>query len=122
MEKTNLSYEIIESKKENKNIDNFLNNLEFEEDMESDTDFTMDNYVALELSYNENYTLKELNKICDYYKICRRKLKKEEIVQEIVLFECDPNNCEIVERRKLLWFYFKEIKNDNFLKKYIIID
>lgn len=121
MDKSNLSYEIIEPKKENKNIDNFLNNLKLEE-VSSDIDFTMDNYVALELSYNENFTVKELNKICDYYEICRRKLRKEEIVQEIVLFECDPNNIEIVERRKLLWFYFKEIKSDKFLKKYIIID
>ena len=31
-------------------------------------------------------------------------------------------NSEVVNRRKLLWFYLEEIKNDNYLRKFLILD
>jgi hypothetical protein len=124
----NLTYEIKELKENSTDvdlsevIDEMERNASPEEGSTSNSDMVMDNYVALELYYQENFTLKDLNKICDYYEISRRKLRKDEIVQEIVLFECDPNNSEIVQKRKLLWFYVSELKNDKYFKKFVIFD
>ena len=106
----NLTYEIKELKENSTDvdlsevIDQLERNTSPEEGSTSSGDMVMDNYIALELYYQENFTLKDLHKICDYYEISRRKLRKDEIVQEIVLYECDPNNSEMVQKRKLLWF------------------
>ncbi len=81
-----------------------------------------DDIYACELDYNENYTKKQLDRIADYYQIPKRKKKKAELVEEIVIFENDLSNYEIAERRKLLWFYMEEIKNDNYLSKFLILD
>ena len=86
------------------------------------TQFDMDDYVAAELDFNENYTKKQLEKIADYYKISKRKKRKNELIEEIVIFEKDISNYNITERRKLLWFYMSEIKNDNYLSKFLILD
>ena len=124
----NLTYEIKELKENSTDvdlseiIDEMERNTTPEEASTSSGDMVMDNYVALELYYQENFTLKDLHKICDYYEISRRKLRKDEIVQEIVLYECDPNNSEIVQKRKLLWFYVSELKNDKYFKKFVIFD
>ena len=48
--------------------------------------------------------------------------KKDELIQDIVIFELDPINIEITQRRKTLWFYMEEIKSDNYLRKYLILD
>ena len=85
-------------------------------------DVNMDDYIASEIDYNENYTKKQLDRIADYYQIPKRKKKKAELVEEIVIFENDLSNYEIAERRKLLWFYMEEIKNDNYLSKFLILD
>ena len=49
-------------------------------------------------------------------------MKKEEIIQLIILFEYSPENQNIVYKRKQLWYYAKELKKDNFFKKYIIFN
>ncbi len=85
-------------------------------------DYNMDDYIALELDYNENYTKKELEKIADYYEISKRKKKKADLIEEIVLFEKDLTNEEIVTRRKTMWFYIQEIMNDNYLSKFLIFN
>lgn len=124
----NLTYEIKELKENSTDVDlsEVIDQLEIntspEEGSTSSGDMVMDNYIALELYYQENFTLKDLHKICDYYEISRRKLRKDEIVQEIVLYECDPNNSEMVQKRKLLWFYVSELKNDKYFKKFVIFD
>lgn len=84
--------------------------------------FQIDDIYACELDYNENYTKKQLDRIADYYQIPKRKKKKAELVEEIVIFENDLTNYEITERRKLLWHYMEEIKNDNYLSKFLILD
>ena len=84
--------------------------------------FQIDDIYACELDYNENYTKKQLDRIADYYQIPKRKKKKAELVEEIVIFENDLSNYEITERRKLLWHYMEEIKNDNYLSKFLILD
>ena len=47
----------------------------------------MDDYIAAELDFNENYTKKQLEKIADYYQISKRKKRKQELIEEIVIFE-----------------------------------
>ena len=83
---------------------------------------SLDDYVASELDYNENYTKKQLELIADYYEISKRKKKKAELVEEIVIFEKEPSNYDITQRRKTLWFYMEEINNDSFLSKFLILD
>ena len=82
----------------------------------------MGDIYASELDYNENYTRKQLDRIADYYQIIKRKKKKAELIEEIVIFENDISNYEITERRKLLWYYMEEINNDNYLSKFLILD
>ena len=83
---------------------------------------TLDDYVASEIDYNENYTKKQLELIADYYEISKRKKKKAELIEEIVIFEKEPSNYDITQRRKTLWFYMEEINNDSFLSKFLILD
>ena len=75
-----------------------------------------------ELEYNTNYTKKELEKIAEYYEISKRKKKKQDLVEDIVLFEKAPENVEMVYRRKRLWSYIEEIKADKYLSKYLIFE
>jgi hypothetical protein len=76
------------------------------------------------VNYNINYTVKQLLQICDYYNILKEvkltKCNKEEIINTIVLFENNPYNYNIVCRRKQLWFYINELKNDKFMKKFVL--
>ena len=78
--------------------------------------------VALELNYRENYTKKQLDRIADYYQIPKRKKKKNELIEEIVIFEQNIANIDIAQHRKTLWYYMDEIKNDNYLSKFLILD
>jgi hypothetical protein len=78
------------------------------------------NYLKLQLHYNDNFTVKDLHKICDYYDINKRKLLKDQLVDEIVLYELDTNNLLMVQTRKRMWFYMDELKSDKFFKKYVI--
>ena len=77
-------------------------------------------YLKLQLHYTDNFTVKDLHKICDFYELDKRKKRKEEIVGDIVLYELDCCNIDIVNNRKRLWFYIDELKNDKFFKKYVI--
>jgi hypothetical protein len=81
-----------------------------------------DDYIALEIEYNSNYTRKELDHIADYYGISKRKKRKNQLVEEIVIFEKEPENMENVHRRKMLWYYVEEIKSDKYLSKFLILD
>ena len=82
----------------------------------------IDEYTASELDYNENFTKKQLELIANYYDISVRKKKKLELIETIVVFEKEYSNCDIVNRRKTLWFYMEEINNDCFLSKFLILD
>ena len=78
-------------------------------------------YNLLEI-YDNGYTKKELSRIAEYYDISRRKKKKNDLIDDIVTFELNLLNSELVERRKRLWGYIEEIKIDKFLSKYLILD
>ena len=78
-------------------------------------------FFILEEDYMNNYNKKDLELIADYYDISKRKKKKQDLVQDIIIFEQDITNEEIVEKRKLGWYCIDQIKNDDKLKRYINI-
>jgi hypothetical protein len=76
------------------------------------------------INYNENFTIKELMLICEYYGFAKelktKKYNKEEIIHFLVEYELNPLNSDIVYRRQNMWFYMNELKNDKFMKKYVL--
>jgi hypothetical protein len=97
------------------NINNFLNEIENEE---------IYNDIPHIFHYHENFTIKELMVICDYYGISKQlkkhKYKKDIIIQYLIEFETNSENHDIVSKRHNLWFYINELKNDKFMKKYLL--
>ena len=92
-------------------------------DVNNEPDKSIDwstDYLKLQLHYTDNFTVKDLHKICDFYELDKRKKRKDELVGDIVLYELDSYNVDIVNNRKRLWFYMDELKNDKYFKKYII--
>ena len=105
-EETNLDY-----------VNDFLNECDTENELE-------DLRIPLTLDYAENYTVKELLLICEYYgfakEIKANKLGKDLLIQCLVDYEMDPLNTVIVEKRRNMWFFINELKNDKFMKKYVL--
>ena len=50
------------------------------------------------------------------------KKKKDELIKDIVQFEEDKLNTNVVNRRKELWFYIDELKSNKYLQKHIIFN
>lgn len=82
-------------------------------------DIKLNEMVAMELFFHENYIIKDLQKIAGYYNISTRKMKKDDIIRNIVEFESNIENREIVSKRKLLQFYYEELKSDPFFSTYV---
>jgi len=81
--------------------------------------------IFLEMKdYEMNYNVKQLMLICEYYDILKdvriNKLKKQDIIEQILLFEKNMENMEITMKRKELWYYINELKNDKMMKKFVI--
>lgn len=89
---------------------------------EDSMDLYCDLYFAEVLDYKDNYTKKQLEFIAGYYDIKTRKKRKEELAEEIVIFEKAEENADLVQRRKMMWFYIDEISNDSYLSKYLILE
>ncbi len=85
-------------------------------------DVSLDGLLAQKLDYQTNYLRKELDRMAEYYGVSKRKKRKPQLAEALVAFENDPENAEIVYRRKLLWGYMGEIKADKYLSKYLILD
>ena len=87
-------------------------------------DICDDNMLSHMVDYTENYTVKQLLQICDYYGFAKElkinKYNKEQIVSFLVVFESEAINMDIVCRRKNMWFYMNELKSDKFMKKYVL--
>ena len=81
-----------------------------------------DKAYILENDYLNNYTVKSLGQIMDYYELNKKNLKKDEIIQILVIFESDPQNEPLVEKRLRLWENIKELNKDKYFSKYIIFD
>ena len=130
----NLQYSLQENKKNNDNVsyedvlqqvdtlDEALPDLEIQYIYEDEAILGMDDYLASELDYQTNYIKKDLERIADYYEISKRKKRKDELVEVIVLFEKDPVNIQKVYQRKKLWKYIEEIKKDKYLRQFLILD
>jgi hypothetical protein len=115
-----ISFYVQEIEQENEN--NFdINELMAEiENIELNNDLSIPQMI----NYNENYTVKELLLICEYYGFAKdlkqNKYNKEQIIDCLVTFESDPNNSDIVFKRQNMWFYINELKNDKFMKKFVL--
>ena len=118
----NICYKIYDN---NNNNDNDNDNDNFDHLM-NDIKISIynDNILALQTDYNTNFNIKQLKLIIAYYKIelKKRNLKKKELINEIINFELNNNNKNIVNKRKQIWFYITQLKEDSFFNKYILID
>jgi hypothetical protein len=77
-----------------------------------------------EFYYNEEYKLKDLMKICQYYGIASSvkasKCKKQDVVSTIIYFEISPENYEMVEKRHKMWAYMTELLEDPKMRCYLL--
>lgn len=82
------------------------------------------NYGNDEVFYEQEYTIKDLLKICKYYGLDKNiktsKCKKQDIIETIVYFESLPENFEIVQKRNRMWAYITELLCDPKMKKFVI--
>ena len=94
------------------------------DEIECSNNLNDDLNVTKMIHYSENYTIKDLYLICEYYGFLKdvkaNKCNKELIIQILVDFESNPENYSIVNKRENLWFYINELKNDKFMKKFIL--
>lgn len=130
----NLSYNITEVEKERTiDIDKLVENVNKEHlectgnqadifDDDDENELGGSERMAIRLDYETNYTVKMLRHILDYYKLDRKKLLKTEMINKIIDFEQNYENIEIVEKRRYMWSIIDEIKDDEYLSKYIIFD
>ena len=118
----NISYQLEDNDNEEElvNIEHFLNDFE-------KIHYNVDNndpIYAKIINYHFNYNVKQLLLICDYYGFSKvvkiNKLKKQDLIEQIVLFESSESNAEIVNKRIKMWYYITALKNDKFMKKYVI--
>jgi hypothetical protein len=81
-------------------------------------------YYGNDEIYYEEYTVKELMRICQYYNIAKNiksaKCKKQDVISTIVFFEGQTENQEIVNKRHSMWAYMAELAADIKMKPYII--
>jgi hypothetical protein len=119
----NITYEISENNntevKEPINIDSLMEEIALQTIKDTKQDDIM---YAIQVEYESNYNVKQLGLIMDYYELPKRKLRKDEMVQMIMLYECEPTNALKVKQRKRLWTYVSELKKDKFFNKYLLID
>lgn len=134
MSQENLNYEINEpvcnsNNEEKMKIDSLLNNESFFPEFTNNSDvdyytqfddFESDNLMAQHMDYYENYNIKMLHHITNYYQIPKGRLKKDELIELIIQFENNPDNSAIVYNRKRLWHYINELKNDKYFSKFVI--
>jgi uncharacterized protein Yka (UPF0111/DUF47 family) len=92
--------------------------------MDSNHEHENDQLYTDMLNYHMNFTVKQLLLICEYYGLLKdvktNKMKKQDIIEQILMFENNNDNYETVIRRKELWYYINELKEDKMMKKFII--
>ena len=111
--------EILEEDSEQLELTELLNEINNQE-----LDSEWNKNIPQMIHYNENFTVKDLLLICEYYGLAKiiknNKCNKEEIINILVNFETDEVNRDIVFKRQSMWYYINELKNDKFMKKYIL--
>ena len=77
-----------------------------------------------ELYYDQEYTVKELMKISQYYNISKNikasKCKKQDIISTIVYFESLDENYDLVKQRHKMWSHMSELMVDPKMRCYLI--
>jgi len=77
-----------------------------------------------ELYYDEEYTVKELMKICQYYDISKNikasKCKKQDIILTIVYFESLEENYDLVQQRHKMWSHMTDLMADPKMRCYLL--
>lgn len=119
----NIAYEINEAISNDESfleIEHMLAELENMKTVDDDETMNEDEMCVAMLDYETNYTVKQLQLICEYYSIKTMRCKKQELIDQIILFENSLENIEIVVRRKELWKYLEELRNDKILKRFIL--
>ena len=104
-----------------KNVNNMEQQMP-DEEIYDDYDNLMGFDDSSELDYRTNYIKKDLEHIVDYYGLSKRKKKKDDLIEDIVLFEKNIVNTEKVYQRRKMWKYIEEIKKDKYLKQFLILD
>lgn len=111
------------------NLDSTEYDLTLQNEILDTNEITIKNEIideyAEHVNYKINYTVKQLLVICDYYNISKNikliKANKDDIITNLISFENNPDNYNIVNKRKQLWYYMEELKNDKFMKKFIML-
>lgn len=107
------------------NVITKLLNQDSKEVIVAENDDESNTWMPQILNYQLNFTVRQLMQICEYYGIAKdikaNKFNKDETIQMLVAFEHDIENAEIVCKRQLLWFYIDELKNDKYMKRFIIM-
>ena len=101
---------------------NFLDDFDFSNEI---NDLNNEGIIeVMSVDYKLNYTVKELLLICEYYGIAKElkihKCCKDIIIQFLVDFESITSNNTIVLRRQEMWRCINILKNDKFMKKYVL--
>jgi hypothetical protein len=108
---------------ENDNTNNIFNIEQMMNEIESN-ELNDELTIPHMINYQDNFTVKELLLICEYYgfskELKNNKCNKEEIIQVLVSFESNPINSDIVFKRQNMWFYINELKYDKFMKKFVL--
>ena len=108
---------------ENDNTNNIFNIEQMMNEIESN-ELNDELTIPHMINYQDNFTVKELLLICEYYgfskELKNNKCNKEEIIQVLVSFESNPINSDIVFKRQNMWFYINELKSDKFMKKFVL--
>ena len=101
-------------------MENLINNTSLYDSENNENNENNENTtMAIQIEYELNYTVKQLKYISEYYNIDTRKLKKSEIIDNIILFEMEDENQTIIYTRKRLWYFVEELKNDHFFDNII---
>ena len=104
-------------------LNDFLEEMNFEDEI---TDLNNQGIIEVKhVDYKINYTVKELLLICEYYGLAKElkfinKCRKDIIIHFLVDFESNPLNNTIVLRRQEMWRCINILKNDKFMKKYVL--
>lgn len=85
-----------------------------------DTHIHTDTILALHVDYSENYNIKMLHHVCNYYNIPKNKCKKDELITRIIDYENNPENSYRVYNRKRYWHYIHELQQDDYFTPFLI--
>ena len=99
-------------------------NIQTEQHISDPISFQNDDIFTQMKNYDLNFNVKQLLLICDYYGLSKdvkvNKLKKQDVIEQIILFENNTDNIVVVIKRKEMWYFMNELKHDKFMKKFII--